>query len=803
MTPDRTCSVVTWNIAAVNNNPFEYWITHPDPEYNALMKSVQELIDSPGLNDVRLDQIFTNAMVSEFMENMKSQMMNGVDEVEKMWLHDYSKRKGIHEFLLDKSIGVKRLISMPDRITNTIHNIDRTTALRPSVISAYEGDLSSVDVWWKQWNDFVFKQEVNVLSKNDGEGPKLVCQLIEPILRSKYPAITAEEQAVSIPLQLMCLALFDAVLVRMLNLVAKKTWQSIKRSLCNALIKQKSMRTVAILAEKYSHSDIIFIQEAAAALQMQLSTEKIIWDRFIVLKPSVLDGKRDQNSFILASKEMFEDSAMEISDLVLDCVGGTWVAPGDLLAVTMRSRSGEGYLLASFHGDSNGLSTQPFVEALARVARTRFPTHRVVVGLDANTLSRDEPLHFTVAAFRALLKTLDLASCWGSELDPAIATTCNARTCLQAQVNKAVRFADRLRKGQRNLKDWVIFSLAHFDAGPAARDNTGDGFFMPDAVFPTMAFPSDHALVSVTLTPRPLPLSADFPDADAARNGATSGGVADGGNPAEDGKLEVVKRKWPGSGFASRLPSLSHRSSNFLSAGGGGSSGATLYDYWHIVAKPEELRVQVQEPPPATRSLWSPHDRDQQDAFLREQYLDVTARPPDALDRINWSLSAARDRASAVWVLFTSSPLSLALTKPKVILALACPCLCIFAWVGLGLYLADQGGLVDARFRRFTVQGSCAGDDSGEGSNLTGIVRGAGLLAGGQPVLDGLLRVWVENHSVIVASNGSVASNGWWLRADPVKLQRCPLRFTREFSDDGSSWKTESDPVWQVLRDGD
>ena len=22
--------VVTWNIAAINNNPFEYWLTHPD-----------------------------------------------------------------------------------------------------------------------------------------------------------------------------------------------------------------------------------------------------------------------------------------------------------------------------------------------------------------------------------------------------------------------------------------------------------------------------------------------------------------------------------------------------------------------------------------------------------------------------------------------------------------------------------------------------------------------------------------------------------------------------------------------------
>ena len=33
--------LVTWNIAAINNNPFEYWITHEDAAYNKLMVDVQ------------------------------------------------------------------------------------------------------------------------------------------------------------------------------------------------------------------------------------------------------------------------------------------------------------------------------------------------------------------------------------------------------------------------------------------------------------------------------------------------------------------------------------------------------------------------------------------------------------------------------------------------------------------------------------------------------------------------------------------------------------------------------------------
>jgi hypothetical protein len=42
LTCDRSqLRATTWNIAAVNNNPFEYWVTHPDKAYNKLMADVQ------------------------------------------------------------------------------------------------------------------------------------------------------------------------------------------------------------------------------------------------------------------------------------------------------------------------------------------------------------------------------------------------------------------------------------------------------------------------------------------------------------------------------------------------------------------------------------------------------------------------------------------------------------------------------------------------------------------------------------------------------------------------------------------
>lgn len=50
-------TVASWNIAAINNNPFEYWITHNDAAYNKLMTDVQNFIDAPGTKDVPVNTV--------------------------------------------------------------------------------------------------------------------------------------------------------------------------------------------------------------------------------------------------------------------------------------------------------------------------------------------------------------------------------------------------------------------------------------------------------------------------------------------------------------------------------------------------------------------------------------------------------------------------------------------------------------------------------------------------------------------------------------------------------------------------
>ena len=54
----RGLNVASWNIAAINNNPFEYWLTLKDPAYKKLMEDLEAFIEEPGARDVTVGEVF-------------------------------------------------------------------------------------------------------------------------------------------------------------------------------------------------------------------------------------------------------------------------------------------------------------------------------------------------------------------------------------------------------------------------------------------------------------------------------------------------------------------------------------------------------------------------------------------------------------------------------------------------------------------------------------------------------------------------------------------------------------------------
>ena len=484
-TAEKALTVATWNVAAINNNPFEYWIHSEDESYNKLMADVQAFISEPGDKDVRVKEVFTDAMWDELKAKMKGAGWAGVDDVDDLWQDDYRRRKIVSGFLKDAELGSKRLASMPDRVTNTIRSTDGKK-MRPTVINCYEQEFSSLEDWWTQWKTFIFDSEIN---------GKPVYGLLQPIKRSKYPAISMAEEAVSLPLQTLAGAIFDAILVHMMNSVAPDTWQPLRTTLCEALNRKKDSRTLDILDQKYSDADLIFVQEAASSFVAAAKAHSL-GEKYEIIAPASLDPKRDQNSLVLVKKGFGSFAEVDVLSELKDAP----VAAGDLLVV-----QNDEYVLASFHGDTNGLATIPITDAVLG----KVGDKTLIFGLDANTYETKRDGYQNAEEYQAHIIEKGLASQRGAtaEMDPKLYTTFNARTYLQPQLNKAVSYEERFTNinVDRNPKDFVLFSTS-LELVSTSRDNTaktssssGEPKYDNEKMFPTLKFPSDHAITKVVL----------------------------------------------------------------------------------------------------------------------------------------------------------------------------------------------------------------------------------------------------------------------------------------------------------------
>jgi hypothetical protein len=184
--PPPTLTVTSWNIAAVNNNPFEYYLTHPDAAYEKLMADVERFIEAPGADDVAVSEVFTDAMFAELAETMDGLGWHGVDAVTSIWRTDLSRRTVVAGFLKDKELGAKRLMSMPDRMTNTIDLEGGGVANRPTLISNYDGDMSTRARWWESWTSFMFRTPLALPPKRGvPAASKPPCALLQQISRAK------------------------------------------------------------------------------------------------------------------------------------------------------------------------------------------------------------------------------------------------------------------------------------------------------------------------------------------------------------------------------------------------------------------------------------------------------------------------------------------------------------------------------------------------------------------------------------------------------------------------------------------
>ena len=274
-----------------------------------------------------------------------------------------------------------------------------------------------------------------------------------------------------------------------------------------------------------------------------------------------LASDRNQNSTILIRRGWLS-AVEEVTAQIVDGAAARGeahtiaCADGDLFAIIGTERDAKRgseteWLLVSFHGDSNGLATPRVVAAIDAFAAARCPTHRLVIGLDANAWNSSKA---GVMSYDAFLLALDAASLVthlhkevtgagaaagttaggttgpgartaSAAMPPAVESAISsniARTHLQPQFHKAIFHADVRTHSSAKPCDYVLFRAAQFAslsaldpvvpasaaaAGSGAqcgghRDNTGCGAFREGQLCPTLTYPSDHCIVSACLVPK-------------------------------------------------------------------------------------------------------------------------------------------------------------------------------------------------------------------------------------------------------------------------------------------------------------
>lgn len=333
-----------------------------------------------------------------------------------------------------------------------------------------------------------------------------VYKMLQPIKKAKYPDITEEEEKVSLPLQTMCGAIFDAILVHMMNTVSTPDlWQALKKTMVENLNKSKVPHTLDILEKVYGTSDIITLQEVSTALINQAKT-RTLGEKYWIVAPGELDAVRDQNSVIFLSKATFPAGpSAEITSLVegsFEQGVDVPIAKGDILAITAIDSNNTPYVIASFHGDTNGLATKPVLSAIMKTTsnNSALSSHKLVFGLDANTYEKAKPgKQQDVLEWGKHYVSLGLTSCWGDVPSPTNYTTFNSRTYLQPQLNKACKKSDKRSNGDVNPKDFILFGKGDFKVVKTWKDNTGTQKYIEDMAFPTLDFPSDHGILATVI----------------------------------------------------------------------------------------------------------------------------------------------------------------------------------------------------------------------------------------------------------------------------------------------------------------
>jgi hypothetical protein len=185
-------------------------------------------------------------------------------------------------------------------------------------------------------------------------------------------ALFEEDQKISVPLQIFHLALFDAITVYAVQQDSVKEqvyrempkWKSegrqpfdeVRRDVCSSLIKGKDAKLMDVLS-KYPDVDVIALTELSPGLVSEVKKE-YKQKGYSVFVPATTGSVY---SVIILKESSFPPSSVEVVQLTDDT---TKFPENDLFAVKAKGPLGQTFLISSFHGLSDGTTSDEVVQML-------------------------------------------------------------------------------------------------------------------------------------------------------------------------------------------------------------------------------------------------------------------------------------------------------------------------------------------------------------------------------------------------------------------------------------------------------
>lgn len=491
LTPKKEISVMSWNVASVNANPFEYWMKKYSEIYDKFMTKIdklldtrqrgqserQELLNSDQLCDFKkIEDYFNNETINNIISEVKT-TLNYNNDVYNQVLEYYNKNLKsvkIIDVLHNKLYVDSRMYSHPDKELSK-----NTKNPRPALTTTYEDStvFNDLNKWQKAWTKHVITKK-NIKAITDWPD------------QSKAPLIEGMTPEMRNILGVLFLFFYDAsfIIAKQLTKTSTAEFNELRNDIIDNLVKSKTKNTCQIIHD--NNCDIVFLQEVGHDLKRLLKSQS---------KFKIYDSKE---TCILIHRN--------INDHVtnVELINNLFNEKFDICALRCKINNYD-YVLASFHADGKGKQTPIFLNKLSNILTD---SNLLIAGMDANCVWNDygkAPDNVKINEILEIFENENFINAVKFEnisdkTKRAIYNTTNkARTFFQAQTDKAVSIDEVDENSDKNPKDHIFvkdLQVLKWSKMPYGKDPMLlNGPMLSNGPMPSKEFPSDHAIIEADI----------------------------------------------------------------------------------------------------------------------------------------------------------------------------------------------------------------------------------------------------------------------------------------------------------------